>query len=509
MQLIYILGISMVLLAFFGCATKQGEMPVEEIPLVFTPTSGEEVIAVPTMTETPTSTVAPTLAPTNSARAPSPTRTPRNTSTPTGTPIPKRTPNYAPLSRATTAGRALCPADGDPEIPDLTSVEYIWEEELEQFQVFLSEGGSIEEVRSALAANGLEEILQQQDLTKDGVAEVIFTYPVLEVLSCSDESYQSLIRAYPEDPRVPVLRLTIADLNGNALPELVVETEFWGMNDYTLNVRVFEWDGDQFVNRMAKEIDHPLFEQGRLYWKSGRALMYNGDLKLGDVDINGTIELVLRGGYAGGLAAMVSMPQLTEQHIWMWNGSEYTLVDIRYDEPVYKNQAASIGDLYSLIGNYDDAIATYQKAIFDSDLKVWNQQKIEAQYFGGDLDLFPNWDQQNYEQAERINMYARFRMLVVNYLIGNDSAVVTQYDSLQRIAEGGSPGKMYAELARAFVESYQGEGSITQACQAAQQFAKLNEQEILWPLGPSAYGEMWWGPDSEEICPFGDEDRAG
>jgi hypothetical protein len=47
MQLIYILGISMVLLAFFGCATKQGEMPVEEIPLVFTPTSGEEVIAVP------------------------------------------------------------------------------------------------------------------------------------------------------------------------------------------------------------------------------------------------------------------------------------------------------------------------------------------------------------------------------------------------------------------------------------------------------------------------------
>ena len=125
MQLIYIVGISMVLLAFFGCATKQGEVPAEEIPLVFTPTSGEEVIAVPTMTETPTSTVAPTLAPTNSARAPSPTRTPRNTSTPTGTPIPKRTPNYAPLSRATTAGRALCPADGDPEIPDLDSVDYI------------------------------------------------------------------------------------------------------------------------------------------------------------------------------------------------------------------------------------------------------------------------------------------------------------------------------------------------------------------------------------------------
>ncbi|MEA1979336.1 MAG: hypothetical protein U9N80_15720, partial [Chloroflexota bacterium] len=413
-------------------------------------------IATPTNRVTPTASNTPTITPTL------PTAKPSMTPTSTSTPGPTPTINFAPLSRATSAAPAQCPVEGDPVLPELATAGSIGEQELEQIRIFLSEGGSIEEVRSALAAKGLEEILQQQDLTKDGVAEVIFTYPVLEVLGCSDESYQTLLRAYPEDPRVPVLRLTIADLNGNALPELVVETEFWGMNDYTLNVRVFEWDGDQFVNRMAKEINHPLFEQGRLYWESGRALMYNGDFKLGDVDINGTIELVLRGGYAGGLAAMVSMPQLTEQHIWMWNGSEYTLVDIRYDEPVYKYQAASIGDLYSLIGNYDDAIATYQQAIFDSDLKVWNQQKIEAQYFGGDLDLFQNWDQQNYEQAERINMYARFRMLVVNYLIGNDSAVVTQYDSLQRIAEGGSPGKMYAELARAFVESYQGEGSITQ-----------------------------------------------
>jgi hypothetical protein len=104
-------------------------------------------------------------------------------------------------------------------------------------------------------------------------------------------------------------------------------------------------------------------------------------------------------------------------------------------------------------------------------------------------------------------MYVRFRMLVVNYLIGNDFAAETQYNSLQRIAEGGSPGKMYADLATAFAESYQKEGSITKACQAAQQFAKVNEQDILWPLGPSAYGEMWWGPDSEDICPFGDGDR--
>ncbi len=455
----------------------------------------------PTVTLTPTASTTPTITPTQ------PTPTPSITPTYTNTPGPTPTFNIAPISRATSAAPAHCPSDGDPELPDLTSAGSIGEEELEWIRIFLSEGGSVEDIRSGLATLGMEGSLLHQDLTRDGVPEVILTYPLLEVLGCTDGSYQRLLQVYPDNPTFPVIRVTITDLNGNSVPELVVETEFWGMHDYTLNVSVYEWDGEEFVSRMPETMDHPAYKLGLLYWESGRALMYNGSMKLGDVDLNGTIELVLRGGQAGGLVAMVSMPQLTEQHIWMWTGREFSLVDIRYDEPIYKFQAASIGDLYTLMGKYDDGIAAYQQAIFDSDLKVWNQQKIEAQYFGGDMDLFPNWDQLNYEQAERINMYARFRMLVVNYLIGNNWAVETQYDSIQRIAAGGSPGKMYAELARAFTEKYQEEGSITQACHAAQQFARSNEEEILWPLGPSAYGEMWWGYDPEGICPFIDEDR--
>jgi len=455
----------------------------------------------PTVTLTPTASTTPTITPTK------PTPTPSITPTYTNTPGPTPTFNIAPISRATSAAPAQCPSDGDPELPDLASAGTIGEGELEWIRIFLSEGGSVEDVQSELAAMGRDGMLLQRDLTSDGVPEVILTFPVLEVLGCTGGSYQRLLQVYPDDPTFPVLRVTIADLNGNAVPELVVETEFWGMHDYTLNVSVYEWDGEEFVSRMPERMDHPAYKLGLLYWESGRALMYNGSMKLGDVDLNGTIELVLRGGQAGGLVAMVSMPQLTEQHIWMWTGREFSLVDIRYDEPIYKFQAASIGDLYNLMGKYDDGIAAYQQAIFDSDLKIWNQQKIEAQYFGGDMDLFPNWDQLNYEQAERINMYARFRMLVVNYLIGNNWATETQYDSIQRIAAGGSSGKMYAELARAFTEKYQEEGSITQACHAAQQFARSNEEEILWPLGPSAYGEMWWGYDPEDICPFIDEDR--
>lgn len=436
-----------------------------------------------------------------------PTATHSVTPTRTSTPEPTPTFNFAPLSRATSGAPAQCPAEGDPELPDLASVGSIGEEELEQIRIFLSEGGSVEYLRSELAAFGQDGILLQRDLTGDGVPEVILTRPFLEILGCTGASYQQLLRVYPEDPTFPVIRVTIADLNGNAVPELVVETEFWGMHDYTLNVRVYEWDGEDFVNRMASEIDHPLLELGRLYWESGRALMYNGDLKLGDVDINGTIELVLRGGQIGGMEANMSAPQLSEQHIWMWSGHEFTFVDVLFSEPTIKFHAASIGDLYSLMGKFEEATAFYQQAIFDQELIAWNVLWIENALMGTGLEPGQTRPPQDYEQGQRISTYARYRLLLVNYLLGNHSAVEIQYQTIEKIKEQGYAGQIYAELAGVFRQAYLDEESITEGCLAAQQFAERNARDIFGPLGPGVYGVASWGYDPEDICPFGDEDR--
>ncbi len=458
--------------------------------------------ATPTQTLTPTASNTPTITPTH------PTATTSTTPTRTSTPAPTPTFNIAPLARATSAPPAQCPSDGDPELPDLASAGSIGEEELERIRIFLSEGGSIEDVRSEFVSIGRDGMLLQRDLTRDGVPEIIFTQPFLQVLGCTGGSYQQLLQVYPEDPTFPVLRVTIADLNGNTVPELVVETEFWGMHDYTLNVRVYEWDGENFINRMASEIDHPLLERGLLYWESGRALMYNGDLKLGDVDINGTIELVLRGGFIGGMEALVSAPQLSEEHIWMWNGREFTIVEVGFSEPTIKFHAASLGDLYSLLGKFEEATAFYQQAIFDQELQAWNVEWIEYAMMGTGLEPGQSPPREDYEQGQRISTYARYRLLLVNYLLGNDAAVEIQYQTLEKIKEKGYAGQLYAELAGVFRQAYLEEESITDGCRAAQQFAERNARDILGPLGPGVYGVASWGYDPEDICPFRDEDRS-
>ena len=481
-------------------------LPWAQVPTTTTTSTATRTIKnTPTVTPTqptPTASKTPTITPTRPT--PTPSMTPTSTRTPTATP----TYNFAPLSRATSAAPAQCPLPGNPEPLDLASAGSIGEQELEQIRLFLSEGGSVEQVRLALTEVGREGILRQQDLTRDDIPEVILLQPYLDVLGCVGDSYQRLLRVYPEDPNVPVLQATIVDLNGNSVPELVVETEFWGVHNYTLNVRVYEWDGQEFVNRMPSQLDHPLLERGWLYWERGRALMYNGDLVLGDVDINGTIELVLRGGEIGGMEAMMSAPQLSQQHVWMWNGREFTLVDVTFSEPEFKFHAAQIGDLYSLMGKYDDAIAFYQQAIFDTELIAWNVEWMELAMMGSGLEPGQTWPSQDYDQGQRIGAYARFRMMLIYTLLGNDYAVETQYATIEKILEKDNPGSRYAELASAFRQAYLEEGeSITAGCQAAREFTEQHESAILGPLSPGVYGVASWGYDAEEICPFGDVDR--
>jgi hypothetical protein len=462
----------------------------------------------PTITSTPTITLTPTVTPTRPTATPSLTPTITITPTPSNTPGP--TPTYAlgPLRRATMSAPAQCPAPGDPAPLELPDTQMLLQDEYDQILGYLNEGGSAQGVRDALAAINREDILEVQDLTQDGVAEIILTYPFFDVLACSEGKYERLLRIYPEDPNNPVLRETIADLNGNRVPELVVETETWGASNYTLTVFVLEWNGTEFVDRLPEELDHKLLERGWLYWSPANALMYNGVLKLGDVDFNGTIELVIEGGTSGGMDAIFSAPQLEQQHIWMWTGAEFNLTEINFSEPTLKFHAAYIGDIYSLMGHYKDAISFYQQAIFDTELIAWNSEWIDWAMMGGELN--PNYPKppQDYAQGRRVSMYARFRMLLVNYLIQNQYAIDTQFESMQQIAEQGGAGIKYAELAAAFRNAYQESSSITQACQAAFRFAEENAVDITGPLGWGIYGEASPGYGPEDICPFTDADLS-
>jgi tetratricopeptide (TPR) repeat protein len=464
-----------------------------------------ETTPLPTTTSTSTLLPTVTLTPTVTPTRPTPTIT--LTSTPINTPTP--TPAYAlaPLRRATKAAPAVCPAAGasaDLELPEATMLVG---DDYDQILAYLNKGGSADGVLDALTAIDMEQVLLEQDVTQDGVSEIILTFPFLDVLGCVDGKYERLLRISPEDPNLPVLRHTLADLNGNQVPDLVVETEVSGEKDYTLAVRVLEWDGVEFVDRLPEHLNHPLLEQGWLTWSPGNALMYEGKLKLVDVDINGTIELVLEGGAIDGLEDYLAAAPLTVKHIWMWTGSGFDLVDIQFSKPTIKVHAAQIGDAYSLMGNYKKAIEFYQQSIFDPELLAWNSYWFD--YLEGDEVVEPGeimfpWD---YQQAERIEMYSRFRMLLVNHLLGDEYAVETQYESIRDIAEEGTAGAAYAELALVFEDALNKTVSISQACQVAVQFADKHTDEILSPLEQGVYGKVFPSYVAEDICPFTDDDR--
>jgi hypothetical protein len=493
-----------------GCEYHPFAPPQGCISIGYVSCDCQETTPTPTVTTTPTMTptitLTPTITPTRPTATPSLTPTITITPTPSNTPGPTPTYALAPLSRATLAAPAQCPEEGDPGELVLPESGILLQDEYDQILAYLNKGASAQDVLRALAAIDREDILEQQDLTHDGVPEIIITYPFFDVLGCVEGAYERLLRIYPDDPNFPVLRSTIADLNGNRVPEIVIETEFWGVHDYTLTVYVLEWNGEEFVDRLPEDLNLPLKERGWLYWNPASALMYNGDLKLGDVDINGTIELVLEGGTAGGMEAMFSAPQLTQQHIWMWNGSEFTLVEVNFSEPTLKFHAAFIGDVKSLMGHYEEAISFYQQAIFDTELIAWNSEWVEWGMMGGNLN--PNYPKppQDYEQGQLIGMYARFRMLLVNYLLQNQYAIDTQYASIQLIAEQTGLGSKYAEMAAVFRTAYQESSSITQACRAAVKFADANAGEITAPLGWGVYGEVSPSYEPEEICPFLDAD---
>lgn len=228
--------------------------------------------------------------------------------------------------------------------------------------------------------------------------------------------------------------------------------------------------------------------------------MYNGSLRLKDVDANGTVELLLKGGAEGGFAGQRSAPQLRETHTWMWNGSEYTFVDVTFSAPRLKFQAVQAADLYSRMGQYERAFELYHRAIYDDRLIAWNSAWNEP--LGGGYEVYPTRPPEDNAQGERIHAYARFKIMVTRYLIGDLTGAELQFDANRSIHPEGNDGYAYARLSEVFRQTYLANQSVAAGCSAVRNYADLHEQEVLWPLGVGVYGEA--NPDYQpvDLCPF-------
>ncbi len=282
--------------------------------------------------------------------------------------------------------------------------------------------------------------------------------------------------------------LAVKDMNRDGMAEIVFLHEVIGqlcgsMNALTCetDTHIVEWDGQKFeplvlelVLEQYYDYDAGLYDF--IHTNYGRYLVT-------DTDSNGTFELLLEIApevYIGtGSGWLGSYPvRIPEIEIWAWNGQAFTLARTEVGPPVFRIHAILDGDNAAWIGDYSEALASYQRAIFDETLMSWGpyQNGTTPQQRLGDPDERP-----------RLSAYARYRILLLHIIQGHLPEAQVVYDTLQSQFPAGAVGRPYAELATIFWQEHQASQNIAAACAQAIAYASSHEKDILVPLGRDFY----------------------
>jgi tetratricopeptide (TPR) repeat protein len=486
---------------FGGEQDELADLPVPAQPVAWTPTNDITVLV-------PTFTLMATASPPVPQASPTITGTLAPSLTPTLRYTPTITPTFNPRLQTTMTRSPpeTCPAAASPGPLQLTNLFDDFYAAADEILAYLNEGGSIAEVQRALGEMEAKTELIVADLTRDGVDEIVFfTLPVY-VFGCQEGVYVELLSVQPNisDPYFSGLDLISQDLNSNGVADLVIESSYMGVRNSTLNVEVYEWDGDEFVSLIPEAVHHPYHALGHIMFDPGvQVSMFNGHMELEDIDRNGTIEIILRGGVEYGYIGQLSAPQAVEFHTWMWNGEEFNFYDVAFSQPTLKIHAVQAADVASQLSDYAEALDLYWQAIKDPALEAWNVERNEWMPEWTDPGTpTPTHPPPDPDQGDRVEAYARFRIVVTNLLLGHSEEAEAQYQNLLDLHPAGNPGHPYAQMATRFYDAYQGSNSIGMGCAAARTFAEENSGEILGSLGWAVYGEANRDYDAEDICPF-------
>jgi len=492
--------IALICLTFLPSCTSASDIAPEK-PIIPTSTDTIEVIHTQPVSETLTS-------------KPSPSWTPTTTVTSTTIPTPAlRTPATRTLAPA-----AFCPEPSE-ETSTIEPISPYQEDYAGQILDYLNTHGSANGLESALnLLKGFKDEtawwarakVVTEDVTGDTSPEVIVDLvfdaegeygPLLVnlyIFSCHEGQYEVRYKlsdlgakfSGPDTEAGAGLR-AIRDMNLDGVPEIVFSylyvhhgvVTIWPEMDYARFFYIIQWDKNDFVNMIQDE-------------ESPFTSVFNGDGSIRDTDGNGTLELVLSHGASreSGLATILYRPR-TET--FSWNGVTFSLACNQASAPVYRYHAIEDGDDATLCGDYDRALASYQRAIFDEQLLGWKEILFyDPPIF---IDTEPDPDP---NERPRLSAYARYRIMLLHFSLGYLEAAEIVYDTLQEKFPSGTVGHPYAELARVFWEEYEESQTMSTACAQAIDFASAHRGDILTPLSSEYYYYAVRHNQPEDICPF-------
>lgn len=435
----------------------------------------DDVTPTPALTLTSTATLLPSATPTASI-TPLPT-------------IPTFTPTFdvSTIVTVTPAGKAECPKTNPQaklvlnEIPDyLPGPDEIVPPILE----FLNQGGDVNtaiQMINQMYGRGEVVLAFFQDLTNDGMPEIVIKYPSMVVFKCQNGQYQIVY----EGGGFTSYEI-LDDLNENGLPEIM---ENFFLFNSGIDIGLQEWDGSEFA-----EIGHLGIDGG----SQNDITDWSGD---------GLSEVVFRGGAPGICCEADLNPWRYKTTIFGWNGNEYVEVYQFFDPPQFRFQAIQDADREILYGNTATALKLYQEGIFADNLDWWSSDK---KHYTDEI-IYHRWEQPkptlapapNPDPAEypRLAAYAYYRIILIHLAQGQESEAITTYQTLQQTFGDDPYAQPYVEMATAFWDAYQSAHRMYDGCAAAIQYAVVYP-EILIPLGSDYHGAQSHIYVPADVCPF-------
>ncbi len=260
----------------------------------------------------------------------------------------------------------------------------------------------------------------------------------------------------------PVIYL-VKDVNGDARSELFLTTSECGAHTCHLNVYALTNRGDNYVSIVEESAAGP----------SILVPMADDQLRIEDIDGDGTAEILLRQGM---IASVGAGPQREATRTYRLVGGEYVLNAVDYDRSDLRY--FKIRDADDALGRRapEQALPLYEAALTDAGLR-------DVDYFGDPRELLA---------------YARFKIGVSLAALDDASGALVALDE----AVAADQDAVHSQLAVRFHDAYAAAADISAGCDAALAFVDKNAETFkdLWYYG---YANPNLGAETWHLCPFG------
>ena len=307
------------------------------------------------------------------------------------------------------------------------------------------------------------------DLTADGLDEVIVTivnpevYPQGHMLiyNCQEGIFM-LAHIEPSDTAVYAPQvIRIVDMNADGQNELIITKSSRGAHTSFADIQILSWTGSFFESKLqgsTKDLPSP-------------------EANLTNYDQDEIYELEVVGH---GVQSTGAGPPRDIIRLWEYDRDTgyWVLASEILAASNWRIHALHDADAAMRRGEYLIAGLLYQQVMEDESLLDWMDHLLER---------------------ANLSAYAYFKRVVATAFQGDLDGATTLYGQMSLELEDTSQ-YIFVEMTLSFLEGFAVDGQEG-GCAAAHEFADLNEEAILMPLGSAVYG--YSNPDyaPEDICP--------